>query len=190
MTQQQQQARTHLRSPLISSAPAIHASSSTFPHPYILPASSYHNTAHHDQPHRRGHTSAKHRRPRQPRRRFRRPRRLPGRRSNRPATHHPEVSRARSRRWLLSGLQTPVATQARISTLRHDCTLLYKLEQWPDALAQFFDHRIKSFRLVRPHDQIFEDLAGGENMDNFISPHLPFVIWRHKTQVFVSLLPS
>jgi hypothetical protein len=69
-------------------------------------------------------------------------------------------------------------------------TLLSKLEQWPDALAQFFDHRIKSLRLVRPHDQIFEDLAGGENMDNFIAPHLPFVIWRHKTQVFVSLLPS
>jgi hypothetical protein len=56
-------------------------------------------------------------------------------------------------------------------------TLLYKLEQYPNALQDFFNPEIKSFKLVRHYG------------DGKICGIRPFMIWRRQYDVIVSPKP-
>jgi hypothetical protein len=53
-------------------------------------------------------------------------------------------------------------------------TVLFKLEQYPDALKDFLDPNIKSFKLLRHFG------------DSRLGDILPFMIWRRASDVIVS----
>jgi hypothetical protein len=61
-------------------------------------------------------------------------------------------------------------------------TFLYNLEEYPNALKDFFNPEVKSFRLIRDYGN---RLIPYDDDDEFYGI-LPFIIWRRGNNVFVS----